>query len=202
MKLKTLIYTALLSAVVTTTAQADTGGLFVEPAVTYETGTLKLTYPPPSNSSDENIKGFGLGVRLGFHVYDVIFLAFDARYSKPNYDSSALGTSADSSAYNAGLTLGLQTPVAGLRVWGTYIADGMIDPNEINNVNMKYSNFTGYRVGAGIYVAVVSINLEYQEAKYGKTTVENVGPFAGGTLDDVNGTQKSWIVSLSFPIAL
>lgn len=185
-----------------TTNNNKSGGLFIEPAVTYESGTLKLTYPAPFSSSNETITGLGIGARLGVHFYDVVFAALDLRYSKPRYNSSALNDSANAQAYNAGVTLGMQTPVAGLRIWGTYIADGMLDPDTINNVDVKYSGFNGYRIGGGLYIAMVSVNLEYQEAKYKTNSVSAYGVFGPGSLDNVYGTQTGYIVSVSFPLAL
>jgi hypothetical protein len=50
---------------------------------------------------------------------------------------------------------------------------------------------------------VVSLNLEYQDIKYDKATLEEFGPFSSGTsFGSVNLTDKSWIASVSFPIAL
>lgn len=209
MTLKTKLAAALFTLAFSTTVFADMetnnnqgGGLFIEPAVTYETGTLKITYPAPFSSSNETVRGLGLGARIGFHFYDVLFGALDLRYSKPKYESAALGDSADATAYNGGLTLGVQTPLAGIRVWGTYIADGMLDPDSIRSVDLKYTGFNGYRIGGGFYIAMVSINLEYQEAKYKNNSVTSVGPFTPGTLDNVYGTQTGYIVSVSFPFAL
>ncbi len=178
------------------------GGLFIEPALTYESGTLKLTYPAPGGSSNETVRGLGIGGRLGFHFYDVLFGALDLRYSKPRYESAVLSESGDATAYNGGLTLGMQTPLAGIRIWGTYIADGMLAPSVIRGVEVKYTGFNGYRVGGGFYIAMVSINLEYQEAKYKSNTISSPGLFAPGSLDNVYGTQTGYIVSLSFPFAL
>ena len=178
------------------------GGLFIEPAVTYESGTLKLTYPAPFSSSSETVRGLGIGARIGVHFYDVLFAALDLRYSKPRYESAALSDSADANAYNGGVTVGMQTPLAGLRLWGTYIADGMLDPDVIRGVDLKYTGFNGYRVGGGFYIAMVSVNLEYQEAKYKSNSATLGGFFAPGSLDNVYGTQTGYIVSVSFPFAL
>lgn len=181
--------------------EVDGGGLFVEPAITYQWGDTNVSYPAPFSDSTESIKGYGLGLRLGGHVYDTVFLALDGRYARPRYDSSALGGEADASAYNAGLTLGAQTPLLGIRVWGTYIFTGELDPDEINGADVKFEDFRGYRVGAGIRFAFVSVNLEYQDGKYDKATLQNGGIF-GGTSDDVDGRDKSYILSLSFPLSL
>ncbi len=185
-----------------TTATTSKGGLFIEPFLTYEKGELEVDYPSPFGSSTEDIEGVGLGARLGFHVHEIIFLAVDARYSMPNYDSSMLSGDASSNSYNLGATLGVQTPVAGLRVWGTYIADGMIDPDSISNVDIKFSKLHGYRLGAGLYVSMISLNLEYENASYDKSTVQSVGAITGGDLDNINANFETYVLSLSFPVAL
>lgn len=204
MKQLKLITLGLLISTCASFAHADElsqGGLFIEPSLTYQSGKNTVSYPAPLNDSDEDVKGFGLGLRIGFHVYESLFLAADARYAMPTYDSSALGDSAESTAYNAGVTLGVQTPVAGLRVWGTYILAGELNPKDINGFDVKFNDLKGYRVGAGIYVSVVSLNLEYQDAKYDSTTIEDAGGLSGN-LDSVEGHDKSFILSVSFPVSL
>ena len=198
MKLKTGIIIAILA--LANSALAD-GGLFLEPAITYQSGKTTVSYPAPFSDSSEEVKGLGLGLRLGGHVMDSLFFALDGRYSRPRYESSALGGDADASAYNAGLTLGGQTPLAGLRVWGTYILAGELNPESISNVDVKFNDFRGYRVGVGLYVAAISLNLEYQEGKYNSTTVEDAGGFSGSS-DDITGKDRSYIVSVSFPLAM
>ncbi len=204
-----IISPIILGALLSVTAFADDtmtnnnhgSGLFIEPAITYESGTLKLDYPG-FGSSNENVKGFGLGARIGFHCYDVLFVAADLRYSKPRYESSALNDSADSQAYNGGVTLGVQTPLAGLRIWGTYIADGMLDPDKMGALDIKYTGFNGYRVGGGFYIATVSLNLEYQVAKYKSNSVSFTPISGASSFDNVYGTQTGYIASVSFPIAM
>ena len=121
----------------------NAGGLFIEPFLTYEMADVAIDYPAPFSSSTESVDGLGLGARLGIHVYDIIFLCADGRYSFPQYESSALSGSADAKAYNLGATAGIQTPFFGVRVWGTYIFSGMLDPESINNVDIKFSDFKG-----------------------------------------------------------
>jgi len=176
-------------------------GLFVEPILTYQSGQTKLDYPDPLDSSTEDVKGFGVGVRLGFHVYESIFLGIDGRYSFPKYESSALDDSAESTSYNGGLTVGVQTPVAGLRVWGTYLFTGELDPKEMGDVDVKYKDLKGYRIGAGLYIGVVSLNLEYENSKYDSTEFEKLGPITGET-SDITGDNKNYILSVSFPVSL
>ena len=181
------------------------GGLFVEPMLTYQSGTNEVRYPLISNTSDEKITGFGVGVKLGAHVYESVYVAADARYAMPQYDSSAAGKKMDATAYNAGVTLGMQTPFYGIRVWGTYILAGELNPKAVSGgsldgLDVKFKDMKGYRVGAGVYVKSVSINLEYQDAKFDTTTVEN--SVGGGDYTSVEGKDKAYIVSLSFPVSL
>jgi hypothetical protein len=178
------------------------GGLFIEPAITYESGTIDINYPAPFSDSKEDVKGYGLGLRAGLHFHEILFVAVDGRYSQPNYNSSALGESTNSTASNLGLSIGAQTPLFGLRVWGTYVMDGILNPDKVNLVDLEYTGMNGCRVGAGLYVAIVSVNLEYQETKYSGITIESLGPFADGSLNNLEAVQKSFILSVSLPLAL
>lgn len=178
-------------------ADLSKGGVFLEPSVTYTSGEMKTSYPI-FNDSTEKTTGVGLGLRLGAHVHEAIFLGADVRYSMLSMDSSALNGKADANVHNYGVTLGAQTPVAGLRVWGTYLIGGELDPKEINNVDVKFKEQTGYRVGVGFYVAVVSLNLEYQDTKFNKLESESG---LTGTTDSITGEDKAWIASVSFPVS-
>lgn len=177
-------------------------GLFVEPSVTYETSDSTVDYPAPAGNSDGHINGYGLGARLGIHVLDIVFVGVDGRYAQPHYSDSS-GYDASSVSTNWGPVVGIQMPIVGLRVWGAAVVDGEVNPESSNNYDVKFSQANGYRVGAGFQLFLVSLNLEYQDLKYKNTTVEGVGPFApGSTTDDTNLKNKSWIVSVSFPLAL
>lgn len=178
------------------------GGIFVEPFLTYERNDIDVDFPSPLSGTSDKIDGFGLGARLGFHIHDIMFIGLDGRYSKPQYESDVLNGKGDADAYNLGATFGVQTPLAGLRVWGTYIFDGMLNPDSIDSVNVKFSKFTGYRIGAGLYVASFSINLEYQDADYDKTTLEEVGVLSPGDADRFKAKSSGYILSVSFPIAI
>lgn len=180
----------------------NSAGLFLEPFLTYEQSDVDIDYPAPFSSSTESVDGFGIGARLGFHFAGIVFIAADARYSHPQYDSSALSGKADAKSYNLGGTVGVQTPFAGLRIWGTYIFDGVLDPETINSVDLKFKELEGYRVGVGLYVAVVSINLEYQDATYDNTTLEQFGAFNANAESSIEAQGKSYILSVSFPISI
>jgi hypothetical protein len=52
-------------------------------------------------------------------------------------------------------------------------------------------------------VTAVSMNLEYQQLKYGDTELEQVGPFSSSAaLSSVNLEANSWLASVSFPLEL
>lgn len=177
-------------------------GLFLEPALTFEIGRMNLTYLPPYSNSRDETYGVGLGGRLGFHAYDTFFLALDGRYSRLNYDSSTLAGEGSANSYNLGLTLGGQTPLAGLRLWATYLFTGILNPSTIKEVDLKFKGLNGVRLGGGFYVAMFSVNLEYQYAKYSSTVIENSGAILPGQQNTMKGTQHSYILSASFPISL
>ena len=176
-------------------------GFFLEPMVTYQDQKADVEYPNTFlNDSSGKVKGAGLGLRLGGHVIDTIFLAADLRYSEPKYEDSNF--SADAKESNYGVTLGMQMPVLGLRIWGTYIFDGMLDPKEDNNVDLKFKEAKGHRLGAGFHIAMFSINLEYQSIKYDSTELEKLGPFSNvNAQDNISLTESGMIASLSFPIS-
>lgn len=179
-------------------------GLFVEPMVTYQFDSKTTTnWPAPFSDSTGSAKGFGLGARLGFHVADIVFLGIDGRYAMPKFKDSSVNYDADATAYNYAATVGIQTPVAGLRVWGSYIFGGELDPKASGNFDVKLTDATGYRIGAGFYVAMVSLNLEYQDLKYDKLNLQSLGSIGTNTnVGNVSLQDKAWIASVSFPIAL
>lgn len=179
------------------------GGLFAEPAVTYELGDSSVDYPAPFSNSSGDINGFGLGVRLGVHLNEVIFLGGDVRYSMPKFKDSTNDYDASAVSTNWGVVVGVQMPDIGLRIWGTYVLGGEIDPEKSNNVDVKFAKATGYRVGGGFRVAMISLNLEYQDLNYDKATLQELGAFTpGSSFDDVELKNKSWIASVSFPLEL
>lgn len=181
------------------------GGLFLEPMATYQDLKADIEYPNTFlNDSSGKVKGAGLGLRLGLrlggHVVDTIFLAADIRYSEPKYEDSNF--KADAKASNYGVTLGMQMPIVGLRIWGTYVGDGMLDPKEDSGVDLKFTKAQGHRVGAGFHVAMLSLNLEYQSLKYGSTELEKLGPFTNiNAQDNISLTESGLIASVSFPIS-
>jgi hypothetical protein len=182
-------------------AENSKGGLFVEPAVTYELGETTVNYPSPLSDSTGKLDGLGLGVRFGFHFNEALFAAIEGRYSMPKYTDSSVNYEASAVSTSVAPVIGVQMPNIGLRIWGAYILDGYLDPQKSGSLDVKFQKASGYRVGAGFRVAMLSLNLEYQQLKYGQTTLEEVGPFSpGSTFDNVTLSNKSWIASVSFPL--
>ena len=197
-KVFTLLFLSGLFLTPTAFAQS---GFFLEPMVTYQDLKADIEYPNTflSDSSGE-IKGPGLGLRAGGHVLDTLFLAADVRYAQPKYKDSNFESEAK--AMNYGVVLGLQMPIAGLRLWATYIVDGNLDPKEDNSVDLKFKEAKGQRFGAGLHVAMFSVNIEYQNVKYDSTELEKIGPFANvNAQDSIELTEKGYVASVSFPIS-
>lgn len=179
------------------------GGLFLEPAVTYETSSGSITYPGPLGSSSGSSDGFGLGARLGFHLDEAFFLGFDFRYAMPQFKDSTVDYSAKATSTSLGPVIGMQMPNVGMRLWASYVMDGELNPERSGNFDVKFRNANGYRVGAGFKVASVSVNAEYKQVTYGKTIVERAGPLTGQTdLNSMKLGSNGWLASVSFPVAL
>lgn len=204
MKLTRNILVAIFcSACFSATAMAQ-AGLFVEPMVTYENGDTETNFPAPFSNSTGKVEGYGVGARLGVHFLESFFVGVDGRYSMPNFKDSSINYSAKATQYNLGPVVGVQMPVLGIRIWGSYIASGELNPDMDGSTDVKYTDGKGSRVGVGFRVAMVSINAEYQQIKYDKTTLEDGGGIftPGTTFDNVNLENKTWLVSVSFPLEL
>ena len=176
------------------------GGGFVEPFLygTQSKAALDARGLGAVDSTSD-FREAGIGARLGGHIGDVVFLAADARYSRSGATQAFL-QSPDSTSYNYGITLGAQTPWAGIRVWGTSVLGGEFNPSPgANNLDLKFGGANGYRVGAGLHIAAVSLNLEYQDIDYRTTTIENPGTT---TISGVDARQRGYSLGLGFPIGL
>ncbi|MFN8845749.1 MAG: hypothetical protein ACK5W9_02760 [Bdellovibrionales bacterium] len=79
--ISSMLIFAQFSSAQESNAQETHSGVFIEPAITYETGTAKVDYPSPLSSSSGTADGLGIGAKFGFHISEVFFLALDARYS-------------------------------------------------------------------------------------------------------------------------
>lgn len=201
--MKGFIILIIAFAVPTLGFAVDKGGFFLEPSLTYQRGDGDVNYPDPIDDSDSDINGFGAGLRLGFHVYESFFIGADGRYSLLNFEDSSLDQDTDAKAFNYGPTVGFQMPtLLGLRVWGTYILGGELDPDKDEGVDAKFEDGSGWRLGAGVKLGIVSLNLEYQDMTFDETILEDAGVFSGTSLNDVELDSKAWILSVSFPVSL
>jgi len=199
----TLGVSLILAVFIQAEAQEQNSGLFLEPAVTYELGDSHVNYPSPLSSSTGSQEGFGIGARVGVHMYEAFFLGVDGRYSMPKFKDSTASYDASAVSTNWGPVIGMQMPDIGLRLWGSYILGGTLNPDQSGNLDVKFSDATGYRIGAGFRVMAFSLNLEYQKLDYDKTKLEQLGPFATSTaLNNVQLENEAWIVSASFPMEL
>jgi hypothetical protein len=192
----------LLTALVFSRAEAS--GLFVEPMLTYETGSGDVNFPAPINSSDSKVRGFGVGARAGAQVWSTVFAGVDARYSIPKLKDTTLDQDIKSKSWNGGPMVGLQMPtIVGLRFWGTWILAGQLDPDKDKGVDEKFKNGKGFRLGGGFRIGLISLNAEYQYIKYDETEIQEAGVFTTGyTTSNIALKNKSFIASVSIPIGL
>ncbi|PIS11219.1 MAG: hypothetical protein COT73_05150 [Bdellovibrio sp. CG10_big_fil_rev_8_21_14_0_10_47_8] len=181
------------------------GGLFVEPILSYSTeqASIKTSQLPViSDDTSGETRGVGVGSRLGFHISEILFFGADGRYARTRFDDSSYG-SADGSSYNLGPVVGIQTPVAGLRVWTSYAMLGEFDPGPGHQgFDVKFNDPRGWRIGAGFHLLSVSLNLEYQDLTYATTEIQSFGSINGGGDSSVDFNNQGWTASLSFPVEL
>lgn len=200
--MKTSFKIAVSTLVLTFSASAF-AGLFVEPALTYESGDNKIDWQSNLISkSTGTTKGGGFALKLGGHVSDILFLALDGSYSKPEFKNSAVDYSAAADSTLYGVVLGAQVPIVGLRIWGGYIFDGQIDPKESNGYDVKFTGATGPKIGAGLNLLLVSLNVEYMDLSYKNSYLEKAGPLTPNQTFDGNYTNKMLVFSVSIPVAL
>jgi hypothetical protein len=180
-------------------------GFYIEPllSVSQEDTSIKSSQLPfIHDDSSGNSKGFGVGLRIGAHVSDTLLLGIDTRYSRMQTDDSFYNK-ADADVYNIAPMIGLQTPFYGIRLLASYVVAGENNPaSGAQGVDLKYKEALGWRLGAGLYVASVSVNLEYQDLTYNTTEVESFGSVAVNKATSVDANSRGYTVSLSFPIEL
>ncbi len=178
-------------------------GFYFEPMLTIsqedssiETSQLSLI----SQNTSGRANGYGLGVKLGTHISQIMLLGVDTRYSRMTTDDSFYNN-AHSDIYNFGPTFGVQTPYFGIRLLVSYVLLGENNPDSIaQGLDLKFKDAKGWRVGAGVYLASVSINLEYQDLTYGSTEIESIGLLPMNSLTTVEANNKGYAMSLSFPM--
>lgn len=203
--MKLLLALSLLTIATSTAfAQENSGGLFIEPAITYESGSGDINLPSPFSNSESDLDGFGLGARVGFHIYESVFLGVDGRYSFVTFKENKINMDTDAKAWNVGPVIGLQMPTElGIRVWGSYVLAGEVDPDKDKEVDLKFKSGNGFRLGVGVKLLMVSVNAEYQKIKYDETRVQSLAVFdSGSTTDNVSLDNESVVLSVSFPVSI
>ncbi|MCB0349473.1 MAG: hypothetical protein KDD37_11605 [Bdellovibrionales bacterium] len=195
------ILTTLILVMLTSHSYAASGGLFVEPYATYESGTAEMNLGTDGDP-DGDLEGWGAGLRLGLHAGDIFFVGLDGMYSEPDFkDDSGDSFDFDTKSWLLGPVVGLQTPFAGLRIWGAYMLAGEIELDKTDDAfNIAYKDPKIFKLGAGLRIGVVSLNLECLSGTYEKVEVKNAGPFSGTYDSELD--RDSYILSLSFPFSL
>lgn len=192
----------IILALISTSAYAENkAGVLFEPIFSYENTDFEVDYPSPLGNTNGELTGPGIGARVGFHIYETLLIGADIRYSKLNFNDKDNDFSSDTNAYNYGPTVILQLPTTlSLRVWGGYILGGKLDPKKSDGLDIKFEDASGYRVGAGVMVGTISLNLEYKDVTYGNSTLESVGRFNTNTsFKNVELNNSGYIASISFP---
>ncbi len=144
--LKNFILSALMIPIGLTFAKAEevsAVGVFVEPMVLFESTETSINYPTPFSNSTGRVDGFGLGARFGIHLVESVYLALDARYSMPQFKDSSVQYDAKAISTNWGPVLGVQMPVAGLRIWGSSILGGGLNPEKSGGLDVDFQNASG-----------------------------------------------------------
>jgi hypothetical protein len=181
------------------TSYAHRGGLFLEPSVFYETGKGHVDWHGILGS-DGDLKGPGIGLRFGVHANDILFVAVDGMFSKPDFTTSHFDF--DTKSWLAGVTVGAQTPYYGIRAWGSYMPFGQITlDGRGDSPNVRFTDPKIWKLGAGIRYRFLSVNVEYLNGKYDSVDILNVGPLTGNYAS-AKATRNSWLLSVSFPLSL
>lgn len=181
------------------------GGFFIEPMIiaTQEDTTIKTSQLPiVTDDTSGTSTGYGVGLRLGGHVSEIVLLGVDARYSKTTMDDSFY-QKADSNAYDVAPVIGVQTPYYGVRLLAGYVVAGESDPNAgVTGLDLKFKEASGWRVGAGLFIAAVALNLEYQDLTYNSTEIQSLGSRVINKATSVDAGNRGYTLSVSFPVEL
>ncbi len=180
-------------------------GVAIEPMLIFsqEEANIKTSQLPViSDDTSGQSRGFGAGLKLGMHVSQILILGVDGRYSRSKMSDSAYGD-ANGDKYTFGPTLGAQMPLAGLRLWATYVLAGDFDPDSgRQGFDLRFKDPRGYRVGAGLHFGPVSMNLEFEELNFDQTVIQSFGAISPNFGTNVDFVSRGYFASLSFPLEL
>ena|SRR5665213_2934407 len=197
-KLKCLFLTVVTLACTSAMAESDSNGtgLFLEPGISYQLSNSNSDYSGALRNSSASTKGFGVLARAGIHVYDRFFVAADARYAILNFTDNANNFSANASSWDIAPVVGLQMADSGARIFVGYVLAGNLDPQSSNGIDPSYGNATGWRVGAGLKIQHISVNIEWQRLHYGTGKLSGSGQSVSG----LNYNPEALVASVTFPI--
>lgn len=179
------------------------GGFYIEPMVSAIREDSTLNSTGLGGNTSGTTEGYGVGLRLGGHVSEVLFLGVDGRYAKMQ-QSDAFYDKKSSNVYNVAPMIGLQTPLWGIRVLAGYVLLGENGPDaNSQGVKLRFTEPRGWRLGAGLHAGPVGINLEYQDLKYNKADILASGNLAStANVSGIDESTKGYALSLSFPVEL
>ena len=185
------------------TPRVSKGGLYLEPMISAIREDSTLSSTALAANSTGSGEGYGVGLRLGGHVSEVLFLGIDGRYAKMQ-QSDGFSDKNATNIYNLAPMIGVQTPIWGIRVLASYVLLGENSPDaNRQGVKLKFTEPRGWRLGAGLHAGPVGINLEYQDLKYNKAEIRSQGNLASNiNVSDIDESTKGYALSLSFPIEL
>jgi hypothetical protein len=194
---------ALLAFTKSASADGKMLGFYIEPGLTYETGNWTASFPAPFNNTSGTTQGFGLELKGGLHFAEIFFAGLDAMGSQPTFNNPGNSYNAPSTETSLGVIAGLQMPITGLRAWAGYLFSGTLDPQASNGTDFKFQNGTGYKLGVGFQITMISLNLEYIAMNYPQTVLQSVGPFStNATLNNTTLANSSFVFSVSVPLTL
>jgi hypothetical protein len=181
------------------------GHLLLEPMLIGNSENFSVRSAPlpvaESNTSGSTL-GYGLGLRAGVHVLDSFFVGFDGRYAYEELNNFFYQDTT-ATAYSFGPMIGGELPYYGIRLTATYIMLGEFKPTlDAYGLNMKFTDPLGWRIGAGIRIATVSVNLEYQDLTYEKTRVISWGALPPTSAVGTQAESGGYVLSLSYPFTL
>jgi hypothetical protein len=191
-----LLVSLMLSAACVAQAEGDSNGtgLFLDPGVSY--GVASGNVDVPGAGSLASTRGFGLVLRSGVHFYDRFFAAADARYAFLNFNDNASGVDVNATSWDIAPVIGCQWPEMGPRFYLEYVVAGNLDPASVNGKDLLFDQATGWRVGAGLKVQHLSVNIEWQRLHYGNNRLSS----GGTTTTSVTHSAEGLLASVTFPI--
>ncbi len=198
MKLSKVLVAAVLSfsgASAFADGESNGTGLFLEPGVTYQVGESNIDYAGGSNSAAVT-RGFGLVGRAGIHVWERFFVAADARYAFLNFNDNSNNYQVKAQSWDIAPVVGFQMKDYGVRLYGGYVLAGNLDPKGKDGFDPKFEEATGWRVGAGLKLEQVSVNIEWQRIHYGKADLKRAG---SSTPTNIDYNPDGLVASVTFP---